>query len=103
MHSLLDVLAALYRTSNSVHLERLPVLISGVDGWPHDDHGITDELDDVAAILIEASDHAFHVSIDTESQVLITLEAIFRTTFRQIGEATDVCKHDNGFHCLQLW
>ena len=67
MHSLLYVLAALNRTSNRVHLERLPVLISGVDGWPHDNHGITNELDDVSAICVEVPDHAFHISIDTES------------------------------------
>ena len=102
VHALLDVLGALDGAANRLCAQGLVIYVLGVDRWPHDDHRITDELDDVAAILVEATDHALHVPIDAEGQVLVPLETALRARLRQVGKARDVGEDDDGFHTLQL-
>ena len=47
---------------------------------PHHDHGITDELDDVATVLRQVLGHAFHVSIDAKRQLLVSSDSKVRTS-----------------------
>ena len=64
---LLNILPALNGSPNRVVSRILPVRQLAVDWWPHDNHGITDKLDDIASVLVQISDHAFHVAIDAKS------------------------------------
>ena len=102
MHSFLYVLTALNGAPNCVQLMLLPIFITLVNWGPHNNHSVTDELNNIATVLVQIANHAFHVAIDTKREVLISLNAIFSTALRQIGKATNVCEHNDRFHCLQL-
>ena len=103
MHRFLYVLAALDCASYCVQLLRLPIIITLVDWGPHDNHGVAHKLYNIATVLVEVADHAFHVAIDAKSKVLIPLEAIFCTTLGEVSKTANVCEHNDRFHCLQFW
>ena len=52
MHSFLYVLTALNCATNCVHLQCLPICIRRVNRGPHYDHGITNELYNIATVLV---------------------------------------------------
>lgn len=99
---LLNVLTALYSTSNCVISRLLPVGQFSIDGWPHDNHSITNEFDDVASILVQVGDHAFHVAIDAKGKLLVPSGPLLLARLAQVCETGDVRKDDHGLHGLQL-
>ena len=98
----LDVLRALNCPSDCIVPNVLPVGFLLVNGWPHHDHSITNELDDIATILIQIADHSFHIAIDGESQLFVTSGTFLSAGFSQVCETADVSKDDDGLHGLKL-
>ena len=100
----LDVLGALYGHPDGVlsDLGLGALRLIWTQRGPHHNHGVTHKLDDVATTLVQVRNHALHISIDTESQLLITFLALLGACLRQISEATDVSEHADGLHGLQL-
>ena len=82
VHVPLNVLGALDGPPDRVVACRLPSREATIYRWPHDDHGITDKLDNVASILVQVRNHALHVAINAERKFFVTSGAFLSTRFR---------------------
>ena len=80
VHVFLDVHGALDGLADDQHLLLviaflvIALILLGLSR-PHDDHGIADELDDVAAELAEVLHHALHVAVDYKRQLLVASDS----------------------------
>lgn len=99
---LLDVYRALDGLSDG--FDALLLILSALRVYrrPHHDHGITNELDDVTAVLVQVIDHSIHVTVDAQGDFLVTLDALAGARLTEVREPRNVCEHDNCFHVLRL-
>ena len=77
----LNVLRALDGPPDRVVPCQLPVGETAIYWWPHDDHGITNKLDNIASILVQVRNHALHVAINAEREFFVTSGAFLSTGF----------------------
>ena len=97
---LLDVYGALDGLSDGFDALLLTLSALRIYRRPHHDHGIANELNDVTAVLVQVIDHSIHVTVDTQGDFLVTLDALASARLTEVREPRNVCEHDNCFHVL---